>query len=205
MKQLNFIQDIGEAEEVSSDIFDYRPAIFNKADSARFLKTFLETVPWGQTSQLMYGKKVVTPRLTAWFGDPNTDYSIDGNESPTLPWTPELLEIKAEVEAISGIAFNSVLLNFYRDGNDSVAWHSDRDGVTGRNKYVASVSFGQERRFDLRKKDDPTKTFTVLLEDGSYLLMKGEFQDQWQHRIAKSRLSMGPRVNLTFRISRRLG
>ena len=202
MEQLNFLQAIGEAEEVSSDIFDYRAGVFSKTESARYLSKFIETVPWEQTSQLMYGKRVITPRLTAWYGDPNTDYSVSGAGSPTLPWTPELIEIKTKVEAISGIAFNSVLLNYYRDGNDSVAWHSDRDGVPGRNKYVASVSFGQARPFDLRKKDDFTKAFTVLLENGSYLLMKGEFQDQWQHRIAKSKANMGPRVNLTFRISK---
>jgi len=203
MKQLNFLSDINEHPDVTTDIFDYQPDIFSRVECERYLRIFLNDVPWEQTSQLMYGKMVITPRLTAWYGDPNTDYSTKGEGSPTLSWTPELLEIKAKVEAISGITFNSVLLNYYRDQNDSVAWHSDRDGVPGRNKYVASVSFGQERLFDLRKKDDPTKAFSIMLEDGSYLLMKGEFQDQWQHRIAKSRLSMGPRVNLTFRISKK--
>ena len=202
MKQLSILDSISEYQEVTSDIFDYRPDSFSKADCERYLKVFLYDVPWEQTSQLMYGKTVTTPRLTAWYGDQNTDYSVKGEGSPTLSWTPELLEIKAKVEVISGIEFNSVLLNYYRDQNDSVAWHSDRDGVPGRNKYVASISFGQERMFDLRKKDDPTKAFSVLLEDGSYLLMKGEFQDKWEHRIAKSRVPMGPRVNLTFRMSR---
>jgi len=203
MKQLNFLSDQSEHQDVTTDIFDYRPSIICKADCERYLKVLLNDTPWVQTSQLMYGKTVTTPRLTAWYGDPNTDHSVEGQGSPTLPWTLELLEIKAKVESISGITFNSVLLNYYRDQNDSVAWHSDRDGVPRRNKYVASVSFGQERLFDLRKKDDPTKAFSVLLEDGSYLLMKGEFQDKWQHRIAKSRLAMGPRINLTFRISRK--
>jgi len=201
VKQLSILESISEYQEVTSDIFDYRPGIFSKADCERYLRVFLNDTPWMQTSQLMYGKTVTTPRLTAWYGDPNTDYSVEGQGSPTLAWTPELMEIKDKVIAISGIEFNSVLLNYYRDQNDSVAWHSDRDGVPGRNKYVASVSFGQERMFDLRKKDDPTKAFSVLLEDGSYLLMKGEFQDKWQHRIAKSRLAMGPRINLTYRIS----
>lgn len=201
MKQLNLLSDTNEQQDVTTDIFDYRPGIFSRAECERYLRIFLNDVPWEQTSQLIYGKKVNTPRLTAWYGDLNTDYSVKGEGSPTLFWTPDLREIKAKVEAISGITFNSVLLNYYRDQNDSVAWHSDRDGVPGRNKYVASVSFGQERLFDLRKKDYPTKAFSVMLEDGSYLLMKGVFQDQWQHRVAKSCLAMGPRINLTYRIS----
>ncbi|MBA3695702.1 MAG: alpha-ketoglutarate-dependent dioxygenase AlkB [Methylotenera sp.] len=82
-----------------------------------------------------------------------------------------------------------------------MAWHSDRDAVPGRNQYVASVSFGQERYFDLRRKSDHTEKFRVLLENGSYLLMKGAFQDKWEHRIAKSKVPMSPRINLTFRIS----
>ena len=202
MEQLNFLNDMAETAQVSSDIFDFRPAVFNRLESDRYLKVFLETVPWSQTQQTIYGKQVTTPRLTAWYGDPNTDYNKEGSGTPPLPWTPELLEIKAKVEAISGITFNSVLMNLYRDENDGVSWHSDRDGVEGRNKYVASVSFGQARHFDLRKKNDPTKNFSVLLEHGSYLLMRGEFQEQWLHRIAKSTVTMGPRVNLTFRISR---
>ncbi len=201
MKQLNFLAQIGEPFEVSSDIFDYRPDIFTQAECKVYLSTFLEQVPWQQTCQWMYDKFVMTPRLHAWFGDTNTKYSSDEESLPMLAWTPELLAIKRRVETISGIPFNRVLLNYYRDHHDSVAWHSDRDGAPGRNKYVASVSFGEERPFDLRKKDDKTKGFTVLLENGSYLLMKGEFQDQWQHRIAKSRIPMGPRINLTFRIS----
>ena len=200
MEQLNFIQQIGVPLEVSSDIFDYRPNIIEKKDCEHYLKMFIETVPWVQTYQFMYGKRVITPRLSAWYGNKDIDYP-NGPAFPSQAWTPELLAIKATVEAISGIAFNSVLLNFYRDQNDSVAWHSDRDGVPGRNKYVASVSFGEGRIFDLRYKQNLRKVFSVLLENGSYLLMKDEFQDKWQHRVAKSKLCMGPRINLTFRIS----
>jgi alkylated DNA repair dioxygenase AlkB len=204
MKQLNFLQVLDEDQEVSSDTFDYRPKIFNEQDCARYLTTFLRDAPWSQLTTVMYGKEVVTPRLYAWYGDRNVDYSINGEGSRPVLWTPELLEIRKKVEAISGIVFNSVLLNLYRDQNDSVAWHSDRDAVPGRNQYVASVSFGQERYFDLRQKNDHSKKFRVLLENGSYLLMKGAFQDKWEHRVAKSRIPMKPRINLTFRISHSL-
>ncbi len=201
MKQLNFLQELGEDLEVSSDTFDYRPGVFSQKDSERYLTTFLNNAPWSQLTTVMYGKEIVTPRLYAWYGHSNVNYSISGDGTIPLSWTPELLEVKARVETLSGISFNSVLLNLYRDHNDSVAWHSDRDAVPGRNQYVASVSFGQARYFDLRQKSDHSKKFRVLLENGSYLLMKGEFQDKWEHRIAKSRLTMTPRINLTFRIS----
>ncbi|HSI42935.1 MAG TPA: alpha-ketoglutarate-dependent dioxygenase AlkB [Methylotenera sp.] len=204
MKQLNFLQVLDEDQEVSSDTFDYRPKIINEQDCERYLTTFLRDAPWSQLTTVMYGKEVVTPRLYAWYGDRNVDYSLNGEGSQPVLWTPELLEIRKKVEAISGIVFNSVLLNLYRDQNDSVAWHSDRDAVPGRNQYVASVSFGQERYFDLRQKNDHSKKFRVLLENGSYLLMKGAFQDKWEHRVAKSRIPMKPRINLTFRISHSL-
>jgi alkylated DNA repair dioxygenase AlkB len=120
--------------------------------------------------------------------------------SKPLPWTKDLLVIRDKVTEQSGVLFNSVLVNYYRDGNDSVSWHSDNDGIPGRNRIVASVSFGQVRRFDIRKKDDHNIKYSINLENGSYLLMKGNFQDEWQHRIAKSTSQLGPRVNLTFRI-----
>lgn len=202
MKQLDFLQEIGELPNVSSDTFDYRPGIFSLADCQRYMDTFLASAPWSQLTTVMYGKEIVTPRLYAWYGDANTEYSINGNAAQPPQWTPELLEIKARVEAISDIRFNSVLLNYYRDQHDSVAWHSDRDGVPGKNRYVASVSFGQARYFELRLKEHHATKFKVLLENGSYLLMKGLFQDKWEHRIAKSRTPMQARINLTFRITK---
>lgn len=200
MKQLNFMEEIGAGKELSTDIFDYRPAIFSKAESEFYREKFIREITWSQKSTLMYGKEVLTPRLTAWFGDQGTDYSIKGDKSTPFPWTQELLDIKARVEKLAGMSFNSVLLNYYRDGNDSVSWHSDGDGVPGRNMFVASVSFGQEREFDIRSKTNPKDKFKVLLEDGSYFLMKGDFQDNWLHRIAKSKTPMKARINLTFRV-----
>jgi alkylated DNA repair dioxygenase AlkB len=116
------------------------------------------------------------------------------------PWTDDLLMIKNIVEPLSGITFNSVLLNYYRNGNDSVAWHSDRESVLGKNPVIASVSFGQVRSFDIRSKSDHSEKYSVKLEYGSFLLMKAGLQEAWEHRIAKSVKPMGPRVNLTFRV-----
>jgi len=200
MKQLDFFGEIGESKDLNTSIFDYHPGLFTIAESENYIQKLINDVSWKQRSVLMYGKEVITPRLTAWFGDPDTDYSIKGDDSVPMPWTKELLEIKARVESLSHIKFNSVLLNYYRDGNDSVDWHNDGNGVPGRDMFVASVSFGQERQFDIRSKTDHSSKFSVLLENGSYLLMKGNFQDDWEHRIAKSKQPMRARVNLTFRI-----
>ena len=110
--------------------------------------------------------------------------------------------IKNRIEPFSGAKFDSVLLNYYRDGNDSVSWHTDNDGVPGKNWIVASVSFGQPRTFDFRLREDHAVKYSVELANDSYLLMKGGFQEKWQHRVAKSKTALGPRINLTFRVLR---
>ena len=195
-QQLDFFDQMGAAQEVSTDIYDFIPGLYTQAAGNAYLETLIAEVPWTQTSLLISGKSVLTPRLTASFGDPDAGY----DKREPLPWRQDLLDIKEKVEQTSGISFNGVLLNYYRDGNDSVAWHSDRDGIPGRNRYVASVSFGQERLFDVRNIVDHSTKFSLPLTNGSYLLMKGDFQEHWQHRIPKSRKPMGPRVNLTFRV-----
>jgi len=111
-----------------------------------------------------------------------------------------LLSLKEKVEQAAGKCFNSVLLNYYRDGNDSVAWHSDKESVLGKNPVIASVSFGQVRSFDIRNKTDHKEHYSIKLEHGSFLLMKAGLQERWDHRIAKSTKPMGARVNLTFRV-----
>jgi len=201
MKQLNFF---GEKQHVHipNELVDYVPNLFSETESNFYLNKFITELPWQQKSVLMYGKEIVTPRLTIWYGYPDVDYSISGSNSRPLLWTKELLEIKSKIEPLAGVSFDSVLLNYYRDGNDSVSWHSDNDGIPGRNRIVGSVSFGQERNFDLRKKEDHNNKYSVTLENGSYLLMKEGFQEGWQHRIAKSTKPMKPRVNLTFRLMR---
>jgi len=131
----------------------------------------------------MYEREVLTPRLSAFFGD-RPIRSEDKREP--LPWTPELLEMKHKIETFTGITFNGVLLNYYRNGDDSVAWHSDKDTIPGLKTEIASVSLGQVRHFDFRHKDDHLQQHSIALEHGSLLLMKGDLQRFWEHRIAKS-------------------
>jgi alkylated DNA repair dioxygenase AlkB len=197
MPQLNFLDDIGAPKDLSTDIFDYRPGIFSASESKYLINKLITETPWGQTSLILYGKEVATPRLTAWYGD--AGIKADDKTAPHS-WTGELMMIKKRIEPLAGVTFNGVLLNYYRDGRDSVSWHDDEDRVPGKNRIVASVSFGEARMFDIRNKKDHTNKMSILLEDGSYMLMKGNFQSQWQHRIAKSTKPMGPRVNLTFRM-----
>src|ERR1700761_4689825 len=123
MEQLNIF---GEKDLIlPSELLEYHAGFFDALESLALMKLFINTVPWQQRIVTMYGKQVITPRLTAWYGDAGKDYSFSGTKFAPLPWTNELLLIKSGVEAISQITFNTVLLNYYRDGNDSVAWHSD--------------------------------------------------------------------------------
>jgi alkylated DNA repair dioxygenase AlkB len=200
MEQLSFFAEAGQSRGLPNELLEYRPALFNAKESDALLHQFVHETPWKQTVQKLYDKEVITPRLTAWYGDFGTDYSAAGKVSNPLPWTEELLMIKHKVEPLAGIAFNSVLLNYYRDGNDSVAWHSDRESVLGRNPIIASVSFGQVRSFDIRNKADHAEKYSVRLEHGSFLLMKAGLQEHWEHRIAKSAKAMKERINLTFRV-----
>ncbi|WP_428329887.1 alpha-ketoglutarate-dependent dioxygenase AlkB family protein [Mucilaginibacter sp.] len=183
-----------------ADLLTYYAAVFDAKQSIALMKTFITTVPWQQQIISMYGKQVATPRLTAWYGDKGSDYTFSGTKFDPIPWTDELLEIKETVEKVAATRFNSVLLNYYRDGNDSVAWHSDDEYELGIKPIIASVSFGQTRRFDVRKKADHQSKYSVELENGSLLLMKGDLQHNWEHRVAKSTKQLKERVNLTFRI-----
>lgn len=200
MEQLSFFEEEGQSQGLPLELLEYKPAIFDADESITLLQSLIKNTTWKQESIYMYGKMVQTPRLTAWYGDVGKDYAFSGTRLKPLPWTDNLLYIKSKVELIAGITFNSVLLNYYRDGNDSVAWHSDNETELGKNPVIASVSFGQVRRFDIRHKKDHELKYAVYLENGSLLLMKGDLQQNWDHRIAKSIKPMKERVNLTFRV-----
>jgi len=200
MEQLRLFEDAGQLK-LPVHLLEYIPHFFERGESTFFLNKFIETVHWKQRRVPMYNKEVLTPRLTAWFGDVTEDNEPYGEGKS--PWTKELLLIKSKVEAYTGIIFNGVLLNYYRDGNDSVAWHSDKDTVPGMKTEIASVSFGQPRMFDFRSKENSKQKYSLELGHGALLLMKGDLQKYWEHRIAKSNAPMEPRINLTFRIIRK--
>ncbi len=189
----------GERQEFVGGEVVYLPGFVPVADRAGLLARIDETTVWRQELIRMYGKEMPVPRLTAWHGDPGRTYSYSQIALEPVPWTAPLLALKAMVEAASGVAFNSVLLNLYRDGRDSVAWHSDDEPELGPRPVIASVSLGAPRRFHLRRKADHGDRADITLTDGSLLLMAGSTQHEWEHQVPKTATKVGPRVNLTFR------
>ena len=200
MEQFILFKEAGQSSGLPKELLEYHPGLFDEQESEALLNKFIVGSPWKQKEQKMYDREVITPRLTAWYADAQTyDYTSLRRSAPNV-WTPELLMIKQKVELIAGVRFNSVLLNYYRDGNDSVAWHSDNEKALGKRPVIASVSFGQVRCFDIRSKRDHREKYSIRLESGALMIMKGDLQVGWEHRVAKSVKPMGARVNLTFRV-----
>jgi alkylated DNA repair dioxygenase AlkB len=167
------------------------------------LQTLIDDTAWRQEEITVYGKPYLQPRLSAWYGD--LAYSYSGIRLEPLPWTPTLLNIKRQVEALVEHEFNSVLLNYYRDQNDGMGMHSDDERELGLQPAIASLSLGEARSFLLKHKSrKDLKTVKLALAAGSLLLMQGETQRYWRHGINKQRQPCGPRINLTFRSIRAL-
>jgi alkylated DNA repair dioxygenase AlkB len=200
MEQLNIFGDALPGPKLPLELMEYFPGILSREESLLLMREFIANVPWQQRTVAMYGKLMITPRLTAWYGDAGTGYAFSGSKFDPLPWTQQLQQMRETVEAVTKTRFNSVLLNYYRDGNDSVAWHSDDEDELGVKPIIASVSLGEVRRFDVRHKNAPQDKYSIDLENGSLLLMKGDMQHNWEHRVAKSTKPLKERINLTFRI-----
>jgi alkylated DNA repair dioxygenase AlkB len=177
----------------------YRPDFFSDGDADRLMKSLMREIPWSLHQIRIFGRWVSEPRQTAWFGDPEAVYTYSGVTMKPAPWTAALTELRRAVEAVSGSAFNSVLLNLYRGGQDSMGWHSDDEPELGMNPVIASLSFGAERRFLLRHRALPEERREIVLEHGSLLVMGGALQHHWQHSVPKSVRIHTPRINLTFR------
>lgn len=175
------------------------PNAFSLEESDEHLTVLQYDIAWKQEPIKIFGKEVLQPRLTAWYGDEDKMYTYSGITMKPLPWTNTLLQIKEKVEQIAAYKFNSVLLNFYRDGQDSMGWHRDNEKELGGDPVIASVSFGVARKFQFRYYKDYKRVISFELEHGSLLLMSGSTQNHWQHRLPKSSNVPGPRVNLTFR------
>ncbi|MDB9456472.1 alpha-ketoglutarate-dependent dioxygenase AlkB [Dolichospermum circinale CS-534/05] len=174
---------------------------FNTQESSQLFEDLSSKVKWKQEIIQIFGKKMPIPRLTAWYGDEGKSYTYSGIEQHPEPWNTTLQFIKSKVEEIAKVSFNSVLLNLYRHGKDSVSWHSDDEPELGKNPIIASVSFGATRRFSLRHKHYKNHKIAIDLTSGSLLLMQGETQHFWQHQIAKTAKEIQPRINLTFRVT----
>lgn len=164
------------------------------------LRQLIADVPWRQENIVVWNKMYAQPRLTAWYGDSDSYYTYSGIRLAPLPWADLLLEIKKRIEIVAAESFNSVLLNYYRDNRDSMGFHSDDEPELGARPAIASLSLGEERTFILKHRQKKSvKSVRLRLASGSLLLMKGETQRYWKHRIAKETRPCGARVNLTFR------
>ncbi len=177
----------------------FYPSFFTKSDSDIFLQKLKSEIEWKQESMNMYGKKINFPRLTAWYGDNDKPYSFSGISLSPKVWKEELISIKSKIESVAKVDFNSVLLNLYRDGNDSISWHTDAEKELGVNPVIASVNFGATRKFQLRHIKTKAK-LELELTAGSLLIMQGELQHFWQHQVPKTSQKIGERINLTFRV-----
>lgn len=186
--------DLPDAELILIDNF------FTKEESDRFYERILHQTKWREYVMEMYDKIVTAPRMISWYEDKD-NVGADQN-GPN--WTYELLTIRGRVERETQLEFNSLLLNLYRDGNDGVSWHSDKEHNSGPNPVIASVTFGETRMFRLRhkfRKEIPQ--VEIPLHHGSFLLMAGTTNSFWQHQVPKTAKNVLPRINLTFRRTKR--
>jgi alkylated DNA repair dioxygenase AlkB len=188
-----------EKKQIQNGEYLHISNFFDKSTSDNYLKTLLDTIDWKQEKMNMYGKELLFPRLTAWYGDNDKPYSFSGITLKPKQWTKDLLEIKSKVETKTDVSFNSVLLNRYRNGNDSISWHTDAEKELGKNPIIASVNFGATREFQLRHIHTKEK-LSIQLSHGSLLIMLGELQHFWQHQIPKTKKPVSERINLTFRV-----
>ncbi len=181
---------------------------FLKPETAeRVFTSLYNHVDWQEETVTVYGKSHPAPRLTAWYGDPGAGYRYSGVVHTPTPWSDELLYLKQRIEQCTDSVYNSVLLNLYRNGNDSVGWHSDDEPELGAAPTIASLSLGETRRFLIKptkkqqyKKQTQRNSLELHLPAGSLLLMRGRIQRLWCHSVPKEKGIDKPRINLTFRL-----
>jgi alkylated DNA repair dioxygenase AlkB len=187
-------------------ILDYYPEFLDQEKATNLLNVFINTVAWEQKLYTNFkGEKFPQPRLTAWFADnENLTYSYSKVTQIVQPWTNELLALKEVIEDCANFKYNSVLLNYYRNGKDSVGMHSDNEKELGLNANIASLSLGATRTFNLsqfKSNSNPAQLGfeQFKLTNGSLLIMAGTTQQFWKHSVPKDLNCDQPRINLTFR------
>jgi alkylated DNA repair dioxygenase AlkB len=177
----------------------YIPDAFTKEQSSDYFYQLFTEIRWKQEPIKIFGKEVMQPRLTAWYGDVDKPYTYSGLTMEANHWIYPLMEIKATADEYSGAESTSALLNLYRDGNDGLGWHRDNEKVLGPAPTIASVSLGVPRTFQLRNYHDNKIGISLELQPGSLVIMRGDTQRNWEHRVPKSKNIHGARVNITFR------
>lgn len=176
----------------------YYGSIFTFKESQGFYDYLLQNIAWKNDEAIIFGKKIITARKVAWYADKSFEYEYSKTKKVALLWNDVLLQLKAKVEAISNETFNACLLNLYHSGSEGMAWHSDAEKDLKKHGAIASLSFGAERKFAFKHKQSKL-TKSMVLEQGSLLVMKNNTQDNWLHRLPPTTKIHHPRINLTFR------
>lgn len=179
-------------------IVNYYGSLMSLQQADSYLNSLLKHVEWRNDEAIIFGKRIVTRRQVAWYGDKPFEYTYSKIRKQALPWTETLLVLKTVVEQRTGETFNSCLLNLYHNGNEGMAWHSDGEKDLKKNGAIGSLSFGAERKFSFKHKRTKA-TVSLILQHGSLLVMKGVTQAHWLHCLPPSKKISEPRVNLTFR------
>lgn len=191
---------VGSTDLGSGCMIVFQPRAFKQSDSQQTYKILKDEVHWRHKEVVIYGKKVMQPRQVAYMaGDTSLSYTYSHTKMQPDDWHPQVAQIKAKLQEIAGVEFNSCLLNLYRDGSDHMGWHSDNEKLYGDDPTIGSVSFGATRRFLLRQNSDHSNKWACELASGDVLVMKGSTQQHWTHSIPKMLRVSQPRINLTFR------
>jgi alkylated DNA repair dioxygenase AlkB len=177
---------------------NYYGKLLTSAQADYYQETLLNTIAWRHDEAVIFGKRIITKRKVAWYGEKPFEYTYSNTTKRALPWTPALFALKEIVEQASGETFNSCLLNLYHSGEEGMAWHSDSEKDLKKDGAIGSLSFGAERRFMFKHKET-NETVALQLEHGSLLVMKDSTQTHWLHRLPPTKRVISPRVNLTFR------
>lgn len=178
---------------------NYYGRILSPQEANEYFTVLLDSIVWKNDEAVVYGKHIQTKRKVAWYGDKKFEYTYSNVTKQALPWTKELLALKALAEEKSGERFNSCLLNLYHNGDEGMAWHSDAEKDLKKNGAIASLSFGAERKFAFKHKTSK-EVVSLILENGSLLVMKDTTQTHWLHRLPPTKSVNRPRINLTFRM-----
>ena len=176
----------------------YGKILLSSEEANRYFDLLMQNTQWEKDEVIIFGKRITTKRKVAWYGDSEYLYTYSNTTKRALAWTKELSELKQIVEELAVIKFNSCLLNLYHNGNEGMGWHSDDEKPLGKNNTIASLSFGAERKFSFKHKQTK-QIVSLVLEDGSLLIMKDATQRNWLHSLPKSKNITQPRINLTFR------
>lgn len=180
-------------------ILEYEPNWVDANQAVVLERELRDEIAWRREAIPMFGRMVQQPRLLCFMGDAGVRYRYSGTDHAAMPWHASVSSMRERLERDTGVRFNSVLLNLYRDGRDSMGWHSDDEPELGDAPVIASVSLGQERRFVLRARNDKSRKHEMTPASGSLIVMRGTLQRDWQHQVPKTARPVGARINLTFR------